>query len=139
MDLRSLEIAWPETPEFRVRFERRRRRWPVAVAVAAAALAAAFAVPQSRGAILRLLHLGAVTIERVDRLPAAEERPLGAYLGPVVDPTAAADELGRRPLVPDLDPPPPLHLANGRIVSLLFTYRGEPVLVSELRSPTPGS
>jgi len=133
MDLRALEIAWPETPAFRLAFEpRRRARWPLAAAVALAAVAAAFAVPQSRSAILRVLHLGGVTIERVDRLPAAEERPLGAYLGPVVDSAAAADELGRRPLLPDIDPSPPLHLANARIVSLLFVYRGEPVLVSEL-------
>jgi hypothetical protein len=133
MELRSLEIAWPETPAFRLDFEpRRRARWPFAVAVALAAVAAAFAVPQSRGAIIRFLHLGGVTIERVDRLPAAEERPLGAYLGPVVDSAVAARELGRRPLLPALDPAPPLHLANARIVSLLFIYRGEPVLVSEL-------
>jgi hypothetical protein len=133
MDLRSLDIAWPETPAFRVAFEpRRRARWPLAVAVVLAAVAAALVVPQSRGAILRFLHLGAVTIERVDRLPAAEERPLGADLGPVVDVASAADELGRRALLPALEPPPPLHLANGRIVSFLFAYRGEPVLVSEL-------
>jgi hypothetical protein len=132
MDLKSLEIAWPETPAFRLAFEPRRARWPLAVATALAAVAAAFAVPQSRGAILRFLHLGGVTIERVDRLPAAEERPLGAGLGPVVDAATAAAELGRRPLLPELDPPPPLHLANGPIVSLVFAYRGEPVLVSEL-------
>ena len=133
MDLRSLQIVWPETPAFRLDFEPRgRARWPLAVAVALTAAAAAFAVPQSRGAILRFLDLGAVTIERVDRLPAAEERPLGADLGPVVDPATAADELGRRPLLPDLGPLPPLHLANARIVSLVFVYRGEPVLVSEL-------
>jgi hypothetical protein len=134
MDLKSLEIAWPETPEFRLEFEpRRRARWPLAVAVMIVlAAAAAFAVPQSRGAILRFLHLGGVTIERVDRLPAAEERPLGAFLGAVVDAATAADELGRRPLLPDLDPLPPLHLASARVVSLVFDYRGEPVLVSEL-------
>jgi hypothetical protein len=133
MDLRSLEIAWPETPEFRFELApRRRARRPLAVAVvvALAAVAAAFAVPQSRGAILRFFDIGGVTIVRVDRLPPAEERPLGAGLGPVVTPAVAAQELGHALLLPDLDPPPPLHLAN-RIVSFVFRYRGEPVLVSE--------
>lgn len=133
MDLRSLEIAWPETPAFRLDFEpRRARRWPLAVAIALAAVAATFAVPQSRGAILRVLDLGGVTIERADRLPTAEERPLGADLGPVVSPTTAARELGRPLLLPDLQPLPPLHLASIRVVSFLVTYRGAPVLVSEL-------
>ena len=40
-----------------------------------------FAVPQSRGAILRFFHLGADTIEFVDTLPPADERPLDAGLG----------------------------------------------------------
>src|SRR5919201_3159276 len=116
-ELRTLEIAWPETPAFRLDFPpRRRARWPLAVAVALAAVAAAFAVPQSRGAILRFLHLGAVTIERVGRLPAAEERPLGAGLGPVVTPAVASAQLGRPLLIPDLHPLPPLHLAEARIV-----------------------
>ncbi len=87
-ELSALEVAWPETPVFRLALpERRRRRWPVvAVALAAAiAIAAAFAVPSSRGAILRFLHLRGVVIERVERLPAAQERPLGAGLGAVGD------------------------------------------------------
>jgi hypothetical protein len=131
-ELRTLEVAWPETPEFRLDFApRRRARWPLAVAVALAALAAAFAVPQSRGAILRFLDLGGVTIELVGRLPAAQERPLGADLGPVVTPAVAAAQLGRPLLLPDLHPLPPLHLAEARVVSLVFTYRGEPVLLSE--------
>jgi hypothetical protein len=134
MDLRSLDIAWPETPAFRLDFEPRRRvrRWPLVLAVASAAIAAAFAVPQSRGAILRFLDLGGVTIEHVDRLPAAEERPLGADLGPVVSPGVAAGELGHPLLLPDLEPLPPLHLASALVVSFVLSYRGEPVLVSEL-------
>jgi hypothetical protein len=139
MDLRSLEIAWPETPAFGLDFgPRRARRWPLAVAIASAAMAAAFAVPQSRGAILRFLDLGGVTIERAGRLPAAEERPLGAGLGPVVSVPTAERELGHSLLLPDLRPLPPLHLASIRVVSFLLTYRGEPVLVSELPFGDPG-
>ena len=36
------------------------------------ALGIAFAVPQARSAILRFFHIGAVTIERVETLPAAQ-------------------------------------------------------------------
>ena len=134
-ELRALELAWPETPELRLelapRARRRRRPLLVAVALVLAALAAAFAVPQSRGSILRFLHLGGVTIERVDQLPAAQERPLGAGLGPVVTQARAEQALGRPLLLPAVDPPPPLHLSEN-IVSLLFLDEGRPVLLSEL-------
>ena len=113
----------------------RRRRWPFAVAIVAAALAAAFAVPQSRGAILDLFDFGGVTIERVDALPAAQERPLAADLGPVVSAADARDVLGRRPFVPDV--PITLHL-SGQVVSMLFIYAGEPVLLSEFRGGFSG-
>lgn len=128
MDIRSLEIAWPETPSFHLEFERRRRRWPVAVAVAIAALAAAFAVPQSRAAILDLFDFGGVTIERVATLPAAQERPLAADLGRVVTEAEAKAALGTRPLLPEV--PVTLHL-TGNVVSMVFTYAGKPVLLSE--------
>ena len=88
-------------------------------------------MPQSRGAILRFFHLGAVTIVRVDRLPAAEERPLSAGIGPVVSLAEAKQTFGLTLLVPPLDPPPPAHLQTARIVSFVFSYRGEPVLLSE--------
>jgi len=134
-DLRTLELAWPETPELRLelapRARRRRRPLLVAVALALAALAAALAVPQSRGSILRFLHLGGVTIERVDQLPAARERPLGAGLGPVVTQAQAREALRHALVLPPLAPPPPLHLEQG-VVSLVFADRGEPVLLSEL-------
>ena len=128
MDLRSLEIAWPETPVFELRPQR--RRWPIAVAVAFAALAAAFAVPQSRAAILDLFDFGGVTIERVDTLPAAQERPLSASLGPVITRAQAPGFVF---------PPVPvtLHQTHG-VVSMLFTYAGETVLVSEFPNDYPG-
>lgn len=126
MDLRSLEIAWPETPVFELR--PRRRRWPFAVAVVA--VAAAFAVPQSRGAILDLFDFGGVTIERVGVLPAAQERPLAADLGPVITRAQAAGYAF---------PPVPvtLHMTHG-VVSMLFTYAGETVLLSEFPDDYPG-
>src|SRR5436190_1987978 len=93
-ELRRLgaEVAWPETPRLAPRVaaalpSRRRLPWRrglgLALAVLLVALAAALAVPQSRGAILRFLHLGGVTVERVERLPRAQQRPLGADIGPV--------------------------------------------------------
>ena len=72
------EIAFPPTPDvasaIRARLERRQPFWrrPVAIALAVvivAALTAAFAVPQSRSAILDWLGLRNVSVVRVDRLP----------------------------------------------------------------------
>src|SRR5512136_1470710 len=91
-ELRALAVAWPETPELRVDLGMRERsRRPLLVAVAVALV---FAVPQSRGAILRFLHLGGVTVEVVDTLPSAQERPLAAGLGPVVTAAEAQRFLG---------------------------------------------
>jgi hypothetical protein len=137
-ELRALaaEIDWPQTPALRPelaprrRFMRRDRPLALAVALVAVALAAAFAVPQSRGAILRFLGLGAVHVEFVERLPAAQERPLSAGLGPTVSMAVARDLLRRPALLPRLAPAPRLHAAEG-IVSLLFLHDGDPVLLSE--------
>jgi hypothetical protein len=135
MDLRSLQIDWPETPAFRLEFEPRRRRWPLAVAIAVSALAAAFAVPQSRGAILDLFDFGGATIERVRVLPPAQEEPLAAGLGSATSVAQAKDVLGRRPLLP----PVRVRLyERGGVVSMLFTYAGEPVLLSEFRGGAAG-
>ena len=141
-ELRALAVAWPETPELRPELGAQgRRRRPlllgIAVALVLVALAAAFAVPQSRGAILRFLHLGGVTVEVVDTLPAAQERPLTAGLGPVVPVSEARGVLGATPLGPPLDPPPPLHLTGG-VVSAVFLDRGRPVLLTELGGDDPG-
>src|SRR5687767_571575 len=86
LELRALggELAYPPAPDVsgrvgdRLRAEpaplRRRLvlRRPVAVALAvlAAALAAALAVPPVRAALLDLIGIGGVTIERVEELPA---------------------------------------------------------------------
>jgi hypothetical protein len=103
-ELRTLaaELAWPETPALRPELGRRRDLRPlvVALAVLVLALGAAFAVPQARGAILRFLHLGGVTIERVEQLPPAEQRSLEAGLGPARSLAEAARIAGFEPVLP---------------------------------------
>jgi hypothetical protein len=135
-ELRALagELTWPPTPPLRPTLapRRRDRRPPltVAIALAIAAVAAAFAVPQSRAAILRFLHLGGTTIQFVSTLPQAEEAPLSSNLGATVSEPDARTLLDGHLLLPLLTPQPPLH-AQGQIVSLLFLNRGHEVLLSE--------
>src|SRR5712691_6181625 len=122
----AAHVEWPATPELRLSLEpapRGRSRRAVFAGVA-------FAVPQSRAAILRFFHLGAVRIQVVGKLPAAQERPLTAGLGPVI---SRADAKTRLPglLLPRLVPEPPLHSPGGPTVSLVFESGGEPVLLSE--------
>ena len=127
-------VDWPPTPELQLALEpRRARRRALALAFAAIAdaIAAAFAVPQSRGPILRFFHLGSATIVRVDRLPPAEERPLAAGIGPVISFADAKQGFPGPLLVPPLDPIPPAHLYNSSVVSFVFSSLGEPVLLSE--------
>src|SRR6188508_1463835 len=84
------ELELPPQPDLaagiRARLERRRPFGWRAVAFAAALVALAFgiamAVPPARSAILRFFHIGAATVQRVDTLPAARQRPLVAGLGP---------------------------------------------------------
>ena len=82
------ELDIPAGPDLRSRVRERierkpRRRRAVVLAVALlTALGIALAVPPARSAILRFFHIGAVTVERVQRLPAARERPLATGLGP---------------------------------------------------------
>jgi len=133
-DLRALQVDWPETPQFRLEpaRSRRRARYVLAFAILVVAVGAAFAVPQSRGAILRFLHLRGASIEFVATLPRADERPLTDGLGDVVSLSVARSVIPGL-LLPPLDRRPPLHYAPGQIVSLVFEHRGEPVLLSELR------
>ncbi|HZS25087.1 MAG TPA: hypothetical protein VFA30_08885 [Gaiellaceae bacterium] len=130
-------LEWPPTPALSPALAPRRRRdrvRPVWVAAAAVlvALATALAVPGARSALLRVFHLGGVSVERVATLPSARERPLAAGLGPTVSEQEAEAALGTAPLLPKLPQRPPLHLRNG-VVSLLLTAPS-PVLLSEVRS-----
>src|SRR5512132_3685714 len=82
------ELEFPPTPDLwpGVRERLHRRSWfrpaVFAVALGLVAVGIAFAVPPARSAILRFFHLGAATVEQVDTLPAAQNRPLVSGLGP---------------------------------------------------------
>ena len=130
-DLRGLRVDWPETPDVASRLELRPRRRLLVPALAFAAIvavAAAFAVPQSRSAILRFFHLRGVTVERVGTLPPAEERPLAAGLGSAIDDAAAKSALGG-PFLPAVHGT--LYERDGIVSTLLHG----PVLLSEFGAP----
>ena len=136
-ELRALDVEWPPTPHLRLALEprvRRRSRRPLvaALALALVAIVAALAVPQSRGAILRFLHLGGESIQFVQTLPPAGERPLGAGLGP---PVSESEARARIPalLLPRVAGRLRLHESGG-VVSVVFAHAGRPVLLSELPS-----
>ena len=129
-ELRALPIEWPPTPQLRPELARRRRRWPLVAAIALAAVAAAFAVPQSRGAILRFFDIGRDKIRFVDTLPPAQQGSLNSGLGAPV-PLARAHVLVPSLLLPPLEASLALR-ANGQVVSTVFAYAGKPVLLSEL-------
>jgi len=136
LTLLGREVDWPATPELRLRLEgvprRNRRPLVLAIALAVLAVAIAFAVPPARSAILRVLHIGGATVERVDTLPEAEERPLAAGLGRPVSVSEATEILGRAPLLPDTDGTPTLYEQDGVVSTLLAGP--EPLLLSEVRS-----
>ena len=138
-ELRALApaIDWPPTPALEPRPEPRPARarlrplW-VALALLLIALAVALSVPAARSAILRVFHLGGVTVERVTTLPPARERPLQADLGVRVDARTARETLGAPMRLPKLDHPPQLY-QRGTAVSALLA-RAEPVLLTEFRA-----
>jgi hypothetical protein len=122
--LAELDVDWPATPAFDYR--RRRRPWLVAAVAVVLVVAAAFAVPQSRGAILRFFHLGGVAIERVDTLPPARDRALRAALGEPITRAAARVLLGRSFAAPGS----PLYRSGTNVSTLL----PGPVLFTEWRT-----
>jgi len=134
--LRSLaeEVAWPPTPDVAARLELGppRRLHPLALAVALAllALAIAFAVPPARSAILRFFGLGGVTIERVETLPAAVERPLAVGIGAPIGSAEAQRRLG----VPFRPYEHGQLYGSDDVVSTLLATPA-PVLLSEFGSP----
>jgi hypothetical protein len=107
-------LEWPAEPELEQRVVRRTRELParrplvprrtlvIALAVLAVAVGAAFAVPQSRAAILELFHLRGVTIERADELPTVPvQTGLGTFLGDRVTLGQARERASFEVVVPE--------------------------------------
>jgi hypothetical protein len=146
-ELRELggAIDFPSAPDLaravRLRLAERRPWWrkrrqalAVALAVLAVAAAAVMAVPSARTAILRFFHIGAVTVERVETLPQANERPLTAGLGRPLRPEAAARRAGFRMWLPPLRKPPErIYVRDGLQSAILDVPDAGPVLLTEIR------
>jgi hypothetical protein len=136
-------IDFPPEPDLRPRVRERladRRRFtrPLALAFAVAALAfgIALAVPPARSAILRFFHIGSVTVERVQQLPPARERPLAAGLGPALTLEQAESRSGLRLILEA--PKPERFYARPGLIATLLQYQGKPVLLAELQDDQLG-
>jgi hypothetical protein len=135
-------IDFPPAPDLRPavreRLERRRLVRPLAFALALVIVAfgIAMAVPPARSAILRFFHIGAVTIERVQTLPPARERPLAAGLGPALPLDQAEARSGVRLVLHA--PRPDRFYARPGLLATLLEYRGTPVLLAEFQGDQLG-
>jgi hypothetical protein len=132
----GLELDFPAAPDLgsrvRARIGRRRGRRALvgAVALAVLALAVAMAVPDARSSILRFFHLGAATIERVETLPPARERPLAAGLGPALTRKEAEARAGFTLILSGTQPR--RFYARPGLLATLLQYDGKAVLLAEL-------
>jgi hypothetical protein len=145
------ELDFPPTPDLvaavrarlrerpRLAFLPSRRALALAVALALVALGIAMAVPPARSAILRFFHIGAVTVERVETLPRAQQRPLVSGLGPALSRHTAEARAQVRIELPDLaGPRPRRYYAQPGLIATLLHYRGKPVLLAEMREDQVG-
>ncbi|MDQ2968846.1 MAG: hypothetical protein M3R37_11075 [Actinomycetota bacterium] len=136
------ELDIPPDPDLRAlvreRIERRPRyrRALVPALALLVALGIALAVPEARSAILRFLHIGAVTIERVETLPPGRERPLTAGLGPTLSLREAERRSGVM-LVLSGSRPQRFYAQPGLIATLL-QHRGRQVFLAELQGDQMG-
>jgi hypothetical protein len=136
------ELDFPPEPDLRSRVQERIERGPryrralVPALALLVALGIALAVPEARSAILRFFHIGAVTIERVETLPAGRERPLTAGLGPALSLHEAEARAGVTLVLNG--PRPQRFYARPGLIATLLQYRGEAVLVAELRGDQMG-
>jgi hypothetical protein len=144
-------LDWPDEPELApgvlagirrppARSRAPRRALVVALAVLVVAIAAVFAVPQTRGSILRFLHLRGVTIERVPELPTVPvQGGLGTFLGEPVSLDEARSRAEFHVVVPSaLGEADQLYYQAsppGGMVSFLYGARAEPsALVTEFQA-----
>jgi hypothetical protein len=95
------------------------------------ALAAAFAVPQARTTILRWFHLNGVTVERVETLPAAQERAKAGGLGRKLTLDQAQRRLGFELLLPPLNGKPSAYVLDNALGTVILRVGDRPVLLSE--------
>jgi hypothetical protein len=136
------ELDLPPEPDLRVRVRERIERRPryrralVPALALLVALGIALAVPEARSAILRFFHIGAVTIERVETLPTARNRPLTAGLGPALSLHEAEARSGVS-LVLNGSRPQRFYARKGLIATLLH-YGGTSVLLAELPADQTG-
>jgi hypothetical protein len=141
---RDLDVpATPDVvPEVRARIGRRSagRRWvALGIVVAVVAVGIAFAVPQARSAILRFFHVGAATVERVETLPPAQERPLVSGLGPVRSRADAERIAGFRMKLPEFEQGGPTrYRARPGAIATSFRDHGRVVLLVELDGEQAG-
>ncbi len=134
------ELDFPPEPNLlpavRARLARRRFGFrpalAVGVAVLVVAVGIAMAVPQARSAILRFFHIGAVTVERVETLPPAQQRPLASGLGPALSRQVAEQRAQLEITLPGHAEPTRFYAKPGLIATLLH-YRGKPILLAEMR------
>src|SRR5207248_389427 len=132
------ELEFPPTPDLvgAVRGRLQRRSWlrPLVFAVALGALAigVAMAVPPARSAILKFFHVGSATVERVETLPPAQQRPLTAGLGPALVREDAEMAAGFGIRLPQGAAPQRFYAQPG-MISTLLRVDGKPVLLSELQ------
>ncbi|CAN5328959.1 hypothetical protein BH18ACT12_BH18ACT12_05020 [soil metagenome] len=137
LDFPALDIA----PRVRARLERpsRGRALIVAVALVVVAFGIAMAVPEARSAILRFIHIGAVTVEQVETLPAARERPLAAGLGSALSRREAEALAMIRIALPEFDGPAPTRFyTRPGFIATVFRAESKPVLLGEFKGDQAG-
>jgi hypothetical protein len=143
------ELDFPTEPDLvpriGARLERRRLLVPrrrvlvLAVALVVVAFGIAMAVPDARGAILRFFHIGAVTVERVETLPAAKERPLTAGLGAPLSRREAERRSGFPIKLPDFEGSAPTrYYVRPGLIATLFRSESKPVLLVEFQGDQLG-
>jgi hypothetical protein len=129
------ELEFPATPDVwgGVRERLHRRAWlrpaVFAVALGAVAIGVAMAVPPARSAILHFFHIGAATVERVETLPPAQQRPLVAGLGPALSRPTLKLPAGLTAI---------RYYARSGLSAALLRYGGKPILFARLRGDQLG-
>jgi hypothetical protein len=136
------ELEFPAEPDLRSRvhgrIERRRVVRPLvfAVALVVVAFGIALAVPQARSAILDFFHVGSVTIQRVETLPAAKEGQLAQGLGPPMTRAGAEADAGFTLVLRGVRPQ--RFYSRPGLIAALLQYRRKPILLAEFSGDQMG-